>query len=184
MAALLSVHLMAEGTGALGMDDHEGADPHCNVVLERLLGRAGWSPENLGDHLNQLATSLGLRVRVHRRYPRRWVYAERGRATPRVPRDPLPSLVCVLLRQRLGEPVSPQMLGWPPARGVLYVPADDGLHQDWGGAGAIAALGEVVDADSMERRHFMAMTGLTLTAVAHQWLLDPARVAASVLGKR
>ncbi len=36
----------------------------------------------------------------------------------------------------------------------------------------------------MERRHFMAMTGLTLTAVAHQWLLDPARVAASVLGKR
>jgi hypothetical protein len=36
----------------------------------------------------------------------------------------------------------------------------------------------------MERRHFMAMTGLTLTAVAHQWLFDPARVAASVLGKR
>ncbi|MGH3942891.1 MAG: hypothetical protein ACRDTG_30570 [Pseudonocardiaceae bacterium] len=36
----------------------------------------------------------------------------------------------------------------------------------------------------MERRHFMAMTGLTLTAVAHQWLFDPARVAASVLGAR
>jgi len=36
----------------------------------------------------------------------------------------------------------------------------------------------------MERRHFLAMTGLTLTAVAHQWLLDPTRVAASVLGKR
>jgi hypothetical protein len=36
----------------------------------------------------------------------------------------------------------------------------------------------------MERRHFVALTGLTLTAVAHQWLFDPARVAASVLGKR
>ncbi|MGH3937943.1 MAG: hypothetical protein ACRDTG_04795 [Pseudonocardiaceae bacterium] len=62
--------------------------------------------------------------------------------------------------------------------------ADDGLRQGWDAAGAIAALGEVVDADSMERRHFIAMTGLNLTAVAHQWLLDPARVAASVLGQR
>ncbi len=36
----------------------------------------------------------------------------------------------------------------------------------------------------MERRQFLALTGLTLTGVAHQWLFDPARVAASVLGKR
>ncbi|MGH3921488.1 MAG: hypothetical protein ACRDTT_01205 [Pseudonocardiaceae bacterium] len=64
------------------------------------------------------------------------------------------------------------MLGWPAARGLLYVPADDGLDQSWDGAGALAALDEVMDADSMERRHFMAMTGLTLTAVAHQWLFD------------
>ncbi len=166
------------------MGDREPREPRCNVVLERLLGRAGWSPENLGDHLNRLATTLGLRVQVHRRYPRRWVYPERNRATPRIPRDPLPSLVCLLLHQRLGEALTPEMLGWPAPRGALYVPADDGLHRCWDGAGAIAALGEVVDPDSMERRHFMAMTGLSLTAVAHQWLLDPARVAASVLGKR
>ncbi len=166
------------------MRDREPSDPRRNLVLERLLGRAGWTPENLGDHLNRLATALGLKVHVHRRYPRRWVYAEKDRATPRIPRDPVPSLVCLLLHQRLGEPVTPETLGWPVARGLLYVPADDGLRQSWDAAGAIAALGEVVDADSMERRHFMAMTGLTLTAVAHQWLLDPARVAASVLGKR
>jgi len=159
-------------------------DLRCNVVLERLLGRAGWTPENLGDHLNRLAATLGLKVHVNRRYPRRWVYAEKDRVAPRIPRDPLPSLVCLLLYQRLGEPVTPEALGWPTVRGVLYVPANDGLHQAWDEAGAIAALGEVVDADSMERRHFMAMTGLTLTAVAHQWLLDPARVVASVLGKR
>ncbi len=36
----------------------------------------------------------------------------------------------------------------------------------------------------MERRHSVSLTGLALTAVAHQWLRDPARVAASVLGKR
>ncbi|MGH4017059.1 MAG: hypothetical protein ACRDSL_24660 [Pseudonocardiaceae bacterium] len=166
------------------MGDREPSEPRCNVVLERLLGRAGWSPENLGDHLNRLATTLGLRVQVHRRYPRRWVYAERHRATPRIPRDPLPSLVCLLLHQRLGDPVTPEMLGWPAPRGALYVPADDGLHHPWDSAGAIAALGAVVDPDSMQRRHFMAMTGLSLTAVAHQWLLDPARVAASVLGQR
>ncbi|MGH3795395.1 MAG: hypothetical protein ACRDSP_10930 [Pseudonocardiaceae bacterium] len=153
-------------------------------MLEQLLGRAGWTPENLGDHLNRLAAALGVKVHVNRRYPRRWVYAEKDRATPRIPRDPVPSLVCLLLHQRLGEAVTPQVLGWPVARGMLHVPADDGLRQSWDAVGAIAALGEVVDADSMERRHFMAMTGLTLTAVAHQWLFDPARVAASVLGKR
>jgi hypothetical protein len=48
----------------------------------------------------------------------------------------------------------------------------------------MAALAAVVDADAMERRYFMALTGVTLTAVAHQWLFDPARVAASVTGKR
>jgi hypothetical protein len=183
IAGLLSVRSVSpDGRGAMG--DRVSDDPRRNVVLERFLGRAGWTPENLGDHLNQLAVTLGIKVHVNRRYVRRWVYAEKGRAEPRIPRDPVPSLVCLLLHQRLGEPVSPEVLGWPAAHGMLYVPADDGLDQDWDAAGAIAALGEVVDADCMERRHFMAMTGLTLTAVAHQWLFDPARVAASVLGKR
>ncbi|MGH3935069.1 MAG: hypothetical protein ACRDS1_08860 [Pseudonocardiaceae bacterium] len=166
------------------MGDREPDDLRCNVVLERFLARVGWTPENLGDHFNQLAATLALKVHVNRRHPRRWVYAEKGRAAPRVPRDPVPSLVCLLLRQRLGEPVTPEVLGWPTTRGVRYVPADDGLRHTWDAVGVIAALGEVVDADSMQRRHFIAMTGLTLTAVAHQWLLDPARVAASVLGKR
>lgn len=84
----------------------------CNVVLQRLLARAGWTPENLGDHLNRLAGSLGVKVGVNRRYVRRWVYAEKGRAAPRVPRDPLPSLVCLVLYQRLGDPVTPEELGW------------------------------------------------------------------------
>ncbi len=36
----------------------------------------------------------------------------------------------------------------------------------------------------MDRRHFVVISGTTLTAFAHDWLLDPARVAASVQGKR
>lgn len=153
-------------------------------MLERLLARAGWTPENLSDQLNELAVSLSLRARVNRRTPRRWVYVEAGRPAPRVPREPWPALVCHVLHERLGEPVTLDCLGWTATGPLLYVPADDGLDQPWTPAGALAALACVVDADCMERRHFVALTGLTLTAVAHQWLFDPARVAASVQGKR
>ncbi|HXT44601.1 MAG TPA: hypothetical protein VN748_10855 [Pseudonocardiaceae bacterium] len=158
--------------------------PRHNVVLERLLARAGWTPENLGDRLNELAAAHGLGVHGHRRTPRRWVYAEPGRAAPRVPRDPWPALVCHVLHERLGEPVILDVLGWAEAGPLRYVPADHGLDQPWDTNGAMAALASVVDADAMERRHFLALTGMTLTAVAHQWLFDPARVAASVMGKR
>jgi hypothetical protein len=50
--------------------------------------------------------------------------------------------------------------------------------------GAVASLREVVEAVGMDRRHFVVISGTTLTAFAHDWLLDPARVAASVQGKR
>ena len=107
--------------------DTERAQRH--AVLERLLARAGWTPENLGDRLNELATSLNLRARVHRRTPRRWVYAEAGRPAPRVPRDPWPSLVCHLLHERVGEPVTLDCLGWTATGPLRYVPADHGLDQ-------------------------------------------------------
>ena len=162
---------------------HEGQGG-CNVVLERLLARAGWTPENLGDRLNQLAAALGLRAHLHRRTPRRWVYADVGREAPRAPREPWPALVCHLLHQRLGEPICLEALGWGSAGPLRYVPADDGLAGRWDAAAAVAALAQVVDADAMERRHFLALTGIPLTAVAHQWLFDPARVAASLLGTR
>ena len=37
----------------------DGAGRH-NEVLEQLLARAGWSPENLGDRLNAIAVEQGL----------------------------------------------------------------------------------------------------------------------------
>jgi len=154
-----------------------------NIALERLLAMAEWTPENLGDQLNHLAGSLGLRARVHRRTPYRWV-EERSRSKPCEPREPWPSLVCHLLHLRLGVAVSPTTLGWSAAGWDAFLPADHGLDQRWNPAGAVAALAAVVDADSMERRHFLALTGLTLTAVAHQWLFDPVRVAASLMGQR
>jgi hypothetical protein len=36
----------------------------------------------------------------------------------------------------------------------------------------VATLSWVVDADSMERGHLLALTGLTLTSVGHEWFFD------------
>lgn len=82
-----------------------------NAVLECLLARAGWAPENLGDRLNELALTVGRRERIHRKSVRRWVYPEPGRPAPRVPREPWPELVCHLLHERLSEPVTLRCLG-------------------------------------------------------------------------
>jgi len=98
-----------------------------NKALERLLARARWTPENLGDRLNALAAEQQLGVRGHRRSVRRWVYVEPGRVAPRVPREPWPSLVCHVLYERPGEPVTSEMLGWPVRHSLVYVPADAGL---------------------------------------------------------
>jgi hypothetical protein len=68
---------------------------------------------------------------LHRRTPRRWVYAEAGRTAPRMPRDPWPSLVCHLLHERLGDPVTLDSLGWTATGPLRYAPADDGLDQSW-----------------------------------------------------
>ena len=155
-----------------------------NVALERLLARAGWTPENLGDRLNELAATHRLGVHGHRRSPRRWVYAEPGRAAPRVPREPWPALVCHVLHERLGEPITLESVGWGDSGLLRFVPVDHGLNAPWDERGAVEVLAAVGDADVMERRQFLAMTGLTLTSVAHLWLFDPARVAASVMGKR
>jgi len=155
-----------------------------NERLEILLARARWSPENLADRLNELAAGMGWRSRLHRRTPRRWLYGDAHRLEPCVPRQPWPGLVCHLIAQRLGEPITPEHLGWPNAGPLRYVSADDRLGRVWDTTTVLAALTSVVDADGMERRHFLAMTGLSLTSVAHQWLFDPARLAASVMGTR
>lgn len=47
------------------------ADTRCNAVLEPLLARARWSPENLGARCNELAAALGLGVYGHPRNARR-----------------------------------------------------------------------------------------------------------------
>jgi hypothetical protein len=64
--------------------------PRRNAVLERLLAWAGWAPENLGDRLNELATSLNLRARVHRRTRAGGCTPKPSTQTCSVPRWPEP----------------------------------------------------------------------------------------------
>ncbi|MGH3936169.1 MAG: hypothetical protein ACRDS1_14530, partial [Pseudonocardiaceae bacterium] len=148
--------------------------PATHSALECYLARCGWTAENLGYHLNAMASSLGLPERMHPKTPRRWVRARPSRARPCLPRQPWPGLVCAVLSRKLGEPVTLGSLGWTIGSGLLYVPVDDGLGHAWGPAGALASLFEVLEADGMDRRYFLAITGVSLTALAHQWLLDPA----------
>jgi hypothetical protein len=167
-------------------DDSTGTveDTATNSALDSCLARCGWTAENLAHRINDLARSMGLPDRLHPKTPRRWVRAQHPSTKPCVPRQPWPGLVCTVLSRKLGEPVTLGSLGWTISNGLLYVPADDGLEHPWDPVGALASLIEVLEADGMDRRYFLAITGVSLTALAHQWLLDPARVAASVQGKR
>lgn len=168
------------------MSESNQARPEAtNVPLVGLLTRLGWSPEQFAAHLNGLARSLRLSVpEMHPKTPRRWMTARPPSTRPCLPRQPWPGLVCTLLSHHLQESVTLASLGWQTSAGALYVPADDGLDHPWDSRGAIASLREVLEAMGMDRRHFVVLTGTGLTAFAHDWLLDPARVAAAVRGRR
>ncbi|MGH4015674.1 MAG: hypothetical protein ACRDSL_17475 [Pseudonocardiaceae bacterium] len=156
-----------------------------NVALIGYLSRLGWTPEQFTRQLNGLARSLRLPVpEMHPKTPRRWLAARPPSTRPCVPRQPWPGLVCALLSRHLQESVTLASLGWQTSAGALYVPADDGLDHPWDPRGAIVSLREVLEAMGMDRRHFVVLTGTGLTAFAHDWLLDPERVATSVQGKR
>jgi hypothetical protein len=156
-----------------------------NVELQRLLVRAGWTPEDLGDRLNRSAAAMGLRAHIHRKSVRRWVHAMPSCPIIARPSEPWPALVCQLLGQQTGETVTPAVLGWPEP-GLCVVAADHGLDRPWTCAGALDVWVQVMDAGpmGMQRRHFFELTGLSLTAVALQWLRDPGRVVASLAGSR
>jgi hypothetical protein len=154
-----------------------------NEVLEILLCRVGWSPEQLATRLNALAKSLRISGHVDQLTPRRWVYDSQVRR-PRKPNPPWPTLVPVLFSQQLGEQITPTMLGWPDTDPLMLVSANHGLSDLWTPQTALAGLAQIVEPNPMERRQFIALSGAPLTAVALRWLLDPGRVAASLRGDR
>jgi hypothetical protein len=60
--------------------------------------------------------------------------------------------------------------------------ADEGLDRLWTEHGLITAWEEVM---KLKRRKFLALSGVTLSAAAHEWLVaNPARLAVALSGKR
>ena len=165
------------------MSDSQPEQP-TNPRLAGYLTRLGWSATQLARHLNELAATLRISDRVHAKTPRRWLYAIPPCQRPSIPRQPWPGLVCALLAKRLHEQVTLADLDWDHGTGAVFVPADDGLDQAWDPSGATGSLRQALEADGMDRRHFIAITGTALTVYAHDWLLEPTRIAAALQGRR
>ncbi|MGH3913855.1 MAG: hypothetical protein ACRDTC_10665 [Pseudonocardiaceae bacterium] len=166
-------------------ESHPIGQEATNTGLVGCLTRLSWTPEQFAYHLNRLGRALRPAVpEIHPKTPWRWLTARPPSTQPCVPRQPWPGLICSLLSRHLAEPVTLASLGWQRSAGALYVPADDGLHHPWTPPGAIASLWEVLEAMGMDRRHFVILTGTGLTTFAHDWMLDPQRVAAAARGQR
>ncbi|MGQ0776042.1 MAG: hypothetical protein ACT4NY_16735 [Pseudonocardiales bacterium] len=155
-----------------------------NVVLADLLGQVQWTPEDLAQRLNALAAMLDLGIQMHRRTPQRWVSGRADRPVPPVPREPWPALVCLLLHRQSGQPVTPELLGWPGGRGLRHVRTDGELGRTHDGAGAIAALREVVDADTSAPGYSRARNELSPTDAEDSGVFNPGRGTASAWPRR
>jgi tetratricopeptide (TPR) repeat protein len=147
--------------------------------LRVLLHRAALSPERFAHQLNGRAVQMGLTARLDRKTPYKWL---RGSS----PRDPWPWLAATIFSEHLGTEITPEDIGWPTGRaGVIVVGANSGLDMPWTGAGSIGAAIEIAEANMLDRRIFLQITGATLTQPALQWLIaQPANDVASTIGRR
>ncbi|MFC4035263.1 hypothetical protein ACFO3J_27885 [Streptomyces polygonati] len=130
-----------------------------NGQLDACLDDLGWAPAHLAQAVNRV---LGPGY-VARTTVADWVV--RGR----VPRDPLPTVVAHILAEALGHPVSPAGLWGPGTRpSTTWARADEGLPPPIadGATVDIAMQWVTRDGGDMERRSFLAISGVALTAPA------------------
>jgi hypothetical protein len=87
-----------------------------NYALALALAEAGWNNSETARRINSRALERGHRtVAVCRSRVSRWIrHGER-------PRSPVPDLLAELLTEHLGRPLTPQLLGIGPARGLLVL---------------------------------------------------------------
>lgn len=134
-------------------------DGRVSAVLEGLLRELGWTPRLLARRLNR---NFGPGI-VAETAPYHWC---RGG----VPRPPLPSLVAHLLSTELGRLVTVQELWLGAATdSPLMIPADAGLHQPWTKTGALSAVDDWVVAGLLDRRQFLAVSGVSLTSIPAEY---------------
>lgn len=132
-------------------------------LLGELLAALGMSGDRFARRLNDSAEALGCPERVHPKTPYKWIKGE-------MPRSPWRSLATLVLSTELGRPITVADLGWQPD-GLDCAPATAGLQTPWTVAGTLRALQAVTDAGPVDRRHFLLLTGASITAPAHEWLI-------------
>jgi tetratricopeptide (TPR) repeat protein len=150
-----------------------------NVVLHGWLGRLGWSPEQLAAHLNAFGAARRVGLTVSSKAPYHWLRGAR-------PRKPTPSVVAALLSHVSGEHVSAEDLGWARGKGTpSLMRADEDLADLWRPGQTLAGLQRVVRSEmSPDRRTVLMVSGMAMTAAAHQWMVDIDRLEFVAQGRR
>jgi tetratricopeptide (TPR) repeat protein len=143
-----------------------------NEQLASMIEGTGRSTEELVRAVNRKLAAAGLPT-LDRTTGYKWI-------TGCTPRGAVPSMVADVLSEWVGYRVTPADLGWTTRRTDPQV--SDCL--EWGARTALQVLQEEIG-DNVERRFFIARSGLTLAALANPWLLDPVdRVVDTIDGKR
>ncbi|HZX08044.1 transcriptional regulator [Kribbella sp.] len=134
-----------------------------NEVLDDLLRELSWSPRVLARRLNR---EFGAGT-VAETAPYHW------RDSGGVPRPPLPALVAHLLSCELGRLVTVGELWQRRATdSPLVIPADAGMRQSWTRGGTLGAIDDWVVAGLLDRRQFLAISGVSLTSFPGGYLAD------------
>ncbi len=143
-----------------------------NEVLTSLLDELGWSPRALARRINHVfgAGTVADTAAYH------W------RDSGCIPRPPLPELAAWVLSRELGRPVTVAELWKGRASGSpLVLPADIDMNGPWSRASTLGLLDDWVVAGLLDRRHFLAVSGATILAVATRYLTgDPGRLVAAL----
>lgn len=146
-----------------------------NEVLASLLMELGWSPRALARKINHV---LGTGT-VAQTAPYHW------RDGGRTPRPPLPTVTAWVLSRELGRTLTVSEL-WQ-GRAVcspLVLPADFEIDLPWSRTGTMSILDDWVRAGLLDRRHFLAVSGVAVTSIAAGYpaTAEPGRLA-NALGR-
>ncbi|MEY9850234.1 hypothetical protein ABH940_007358 [Streptacidiphilus sp. BW17] len=132
-----------------------------NEQLRSCLDELGWSPKTLARKINKTFGDGS----VAESAPYHW------RDQGGLPRAPLPTVVAHVLSQALGRVVSVEFL-WQgrTSASSAFVPAETDLARPWTASDLGGILEGWVSSGLIDRRHFLAASGASLTAIVTHFL--------------
>lgn len=138
-------------------------------ALSAYLQRAGWGPRELARMVNtRLKRMIDPRRQIPQTAPYQWL--KHGYC----PYPPVPEVVAEVLSERLGQPITAEML-WPNRAPAASIPlsAGDGLAGPWAPHGVVRRLDELTHASHIERCRIRPAAGLGLVTLTLDGLRIP-----------